>query len=241
MWCQPFVLGMGTNVHACDGPLATRNSVYRPRLRNAGRSLPKSHSRGPQANGGEAGAGFDVLSGPLDPVAPLPAFPYRPAVTRLTESLSFDSALLSRGAPSGARCVPTSSSHSTAPEPVLAKRCVVRFSALSRDRVAEILEQPKDTDPGARRGNHLPAFPWPKLFFAVVVPADFSGNEPFTEHQFCLPFGRKPERSAFARGTASQRRWIPASTGMTTGWWSCYGSSAVKPAASSSSMSPCAR
>src|SRR5690348_1697450 len=120
-WGQTFV-------HAMD-PWQLETSCTRPRLRSAGRSLPKSHSRGPQANGGEAGAGFDVLPGLLDPVAPLPAFPYRPAVTRLTQSLSFDSALLSRGAPFGARCVPTSSSHSTAPEPARAKRCAMRIPA----------------------------------------------------------------------------------------------------------------
>lgn len=101
----------------------------RPRLRNAGRSLPKSHSRGLQSEWWRGRADSDGLRNPWIPLHRVPAFPYRPAVTRLTQSLSFDSALLSRGAPFGARCVPTSSSHSTAPEPARAKRCAMRIPA----------------------------------------------------------------------------------------------------------------
>jgi hypothetical protein len=100
----PHVL-MGL-LQTLDMPVIPCGFVLTPRLRRTERSLPESHSRGLQANGGEAGHDSRWFAGLWGPVASLVRISVSASRHSIDESLSFDSVLLSRGIALGARCVP---------------------------------------------------------------------------------------------------------------------------------------
>lgn len=175
-------------------------------------------------------ADFDGLRNSRAPLHRLPVFPYRPAVTRLTNPCR-STLRCSVAAP----CLEQDACRAratmqTGAEPIPANPSRTRTGARRYPRASSFRLPPGVVLAGARRGNHLPAFAWPKLFFvpAVCVPR-------------CDPGAGAQHRSwdarAFDRGAgASTLRHWPLRRREVS-----YGSLAPRSAARFSSSSPCAR
>jgi len=131
------------------------------------RSLPKSHSRGLQANGGEAGQ-TPMVCGTLGSAASFARISLSASRHSIDESVSFDSALISRGARLRASCVPDPGDQANRGWTDPRKPSQGTGWSVSIRRLSGLLPTPGDTLPDARRGNHLPASPRAELFFAPV-------------------------------------------------------------------------